>query len=213
MILIAIILSLQNKILIITTLAWIALSFLYNKKSRKILFADSIILSITHSLLPILSTAFILGIFHKTFPIAVFVFLSMNLIIPMKNLNGIQEDLKRKYKTLPTKFQNGRTITIFLFNLYSILIILSLFLFNLNPNILILFSIIFLFHLLVNYLLKTKQDYLAYTIARFIVILFNLTIILSISTNKIILLGISLIAITYSAYLIKEVKNKWNTMM
>lgn len=206
LILIALLISVGGKILLLSTIMWVIFSFIYNKLSRKILLADSIILSITHCLIPFIIASIILDNFQGAFQIGIFFFLSINLIIPMKNLKGKEEDKKRNYKNLLTKFENGRAITLFLYFLYFPLIFSTQFIFNLGNIFLIFSTIIFLFYIFSIYLLNRNQDSQTYSMARLIVILANIAFIFSITNNLTILLGISTLSFLYSIQLIKEIK-------
>jgi hypothetical protein len=199
---ILIILSLFNKIIFLTVLASLLLNVIYNKYSRFILFGDSIILSLTHSTLPIVSAALLLNLNLKlTTTIASFMFFSMFLIIPMKNLNRIKEDKKNKYKTLLTKYKNGKKLTNFLFQIYFVFIILAYFIFNLNYIFLIGIIPIFILKTIIDYNLNNKKEIFAYELSRFLVILFIFFIVYSKTSNiRLIILNSSLIFL-YLIYL------------
>jgi hypothetical protein len=99
--LISLAISLTNKILLLTLLAWITLGLIYNTTSRKILLADTTILAITHYTLPYLSTLLLLNIDPTTtIKQTTTIFVIFFLLTPIKNLKGIKEDKKRKTITL-----------------------------------------------------------------------------------------------------------------
>lgn len=200
----SIIISFSNKIIFITVLLSFLLGFIYNKFSRKILFGDSIILALTHSTLPIISASLLLNLDKILIVyIANFMFLAIILVTPMKNLNGIDEDKKRGYKTLMTKYKNGKKITNFLLDIYFILLFLAYFIFQLGNKFLFIFIFIFLIKGLMNYFILENKEVHAYRLVKLVIILFSFAIVFDKTTQPIILLLSSSLIGGYFLYLIK----------
>lgn len=197
--LITIILSLYNYIIFVTVLLGFILGYIYSKYSRKILFGDSIILSITHSTLPIISSSILLEINPKlTMITTIFMFLTMTLIIPIKNLKGIEEDKKRGYITFMTKFSNGKQITLLLMQIYFISLFLAYFLFDLSSKFIFILMGIFILKILIDYFLNTKKDVTAYKLIRLVPILFIFGIIFDKAENSLALSLIFSIILIYT---------------
>ena len=128
------------------------MGFIYSKFSRFILFGDSVVLSMTHVVIPIISASFILNLdINMLTPIIGFIVIPFWMKNPKKNLREIDEDKKRGYKTLMTMYKNGKDVTHILLSLYFILIFLSYFLFDLGNK--------FLFVVFVLFIIKVFMDY------------------------------------------------------
>ena len=207
----ALILSFSNYIIFFSVVAWVLLSFIYNKFSRKILFGDSTILAITHAVIPIVGASLLLNLdFRIMFMISSFMFVALFLIIPMKNLNQIEKDKKRRYKTLMTQFKNGRQITNWLLNIHILLLFLSYFIFDFGNKFLLIFFFIFILKIFVSNLINKNRDLKAYYLSRLIFILFSFAIVYDQTTNTIFILMSASMVFIYLAYLYIL---KWNIMM
>lgn len=194
LIIITILISFHNKIILTTVILWIILNILYNKYSRKTLLTDTAILSLTHAILPILATAAILNLnIQTTFSLATFALIQTNLIFPMKNLNGIKEDKKRKYKTILTQFKYGKTITSALYNISAIALLIK------TQSILLIFPLTT--YILTNIKLNQNQKTEAYETSRLTILTTNLILSTQIILPHLIILTI------YTTHLLQ----KWNT--
>jgi len=200
----SLILSFFNYIILLTVLASFLLGFAYSKYSRFFIFGDSIVLGLTHSTLPIISSALLLGLgFLLTMKLTTFMFFSIALVAPMKNLRGIKDDKKRKYKTLMTKYKNGKKITNLLLDIYLVLLFLAYFIFKLSNKFLFIFSILLMLGFFINYLMANKKEVKAYQLARLVIILFSFAIVFDkVTTILPLLISLALI-FTYLFYLIK----------
>jgi len=208
--LIALILSFSNYIIFFSVFAWVLLSFIYNKFSRKILFGDSVILAITHAVIPIVGASLLLNLdFRIMFIISGFMFVAFFLIIPMKNLSQVVKDKKRKYKTLMTQYKNGKQITNWLLNIHVLLLFLAYFIFSLNNKYLLIFASIIIITIFVNFYLRNGKETQAYYLSRLIFILFSFAIVYAKTTNTIFILMSASMILIYLAYLYIL---KWNTM-
>lgn len=208
---IALILSFSNYIIFLTVIAWILFSFVYSKFSRKILFGDSIILAITHTVIPIVASALLLSLETKfTITLSIFMFVSLFLIIPMKNLSQVKEDKKRKYKTLMTQYKNGKQIINWLLNIHILLLFLAYFVFNLGNKFLLIFFFIFILSIFIFHLINKNKEIKAYSLSRLIFILFSFAIVYDQTTRIIFILMSASMILIYLAYLYTI---KWNIMM
>ena len=199
---IVLILSFTNYIIFLAVITWVLLSFVYSKFSRRILFGDSTILAVTHAVIPIVASALLLGLETKlTITLAIFMFVALFLIIPMKNLNRVKEDKKRKYKTLMTYYKNGKKITYFLFNFYFILMFIAYFVFDLTNKYLIIFAGIFIITIFLNSYLNNRKEILAYKLSRLIVILFSFAFVYDKATDFIIISISGFLIFVYIVYL------------
>ncbi|MFH1521352.1 MAG: UbiA family prenyltransferase [archaeon] len=197
LILTSVVLSFYNFIIFLSVLGWIFLSFIYNKYSRKILFGDSVMLSLTHVGLPIFSACFLLD-FHLDFTLKLttFMFASFLFLVPIKNLNGAEKDIEKGYKTLMTLFKDGKTITYVLFNIYVILMFLSYFIFDLDEKFLIMFAFILMLKIFMDYCLYNGREVLTYRCARLVIILFSFSFVFVNASNlKIIFMSFTLVAL------------------
>ncbi len=204
-IIITILISLTNKIIFLTVIGWIALSFLYNKYSRRILFGDSFFLSITHASLAVFSASILLKLgIQLSLSLGVFAFSSFFLFVPMKNLNGVKEDIEKKYKTIMTSSLNGKTLTYILFNFYLISMFLSYFIFNLGDKFLIIFSFILAIKIPIDYFIYNGKQVLSYKLGRLIILIFSFAFVLDQSTNINIILISSILILIYAIYLTSD---------
>lgn len=204
----SIVLSLYNYIIFFTVLVAFLLAFIYSRYSRFFLFGDSIILSVTHSALPILSASLLLNLNLKLiFTLSTFMFFSTALIIPIKNLNGVEKDKKNKYVTLPTKYKNGKKITHLLLQFYFIFMFLAYFIFNLTNKFLFVILFVFIIQIFINYSINNKKEILAYKLTRLIGLLFTFAFVFDKASNIFsIFFSLSIILI-YSGYLFFTIKN------
>jgi 4-hydroxybenzoate polyprenyltransferase len=203
--LITITLSLYNYIILITVLLSIILGYIYSKYSRFILFGDSFILSLTHSTLPIVSASILLNLnFNIAIMITIFSFLTTMLVIPIKNLKGVEEDKRRGYRTLMTIYKNGEKITIILLQIYFVSLFLIYFILDLEYKFTLILMSIFLLKILIDTYLNT-QKIVAYKLTRLIPLLFTFGIVYDQTTNnKIIFLSFSIIIVYLFFLLTKE---------
>ena len=213
----AIIISLKNYIIFIAVLGWIILSYIYSKHSRKILFGDSIILSITHAALPVFTASMILKLnILLALKLSIFSFIAFFSIVPMKNLNGIKEDKKRKYKTLMTKYKGGKSITKILFDFYFVLMLIAYFLFDLGNKYIAAFVVLLTFKILMDLYFNNKKEIMSYELLRLLLISFSFAFVFDLTSNtKIILLSSALI-IAYLFYLAIDINQggqKWSITM
>jgi 4-hydroxybenzoate polyprenyltransferase len=103
--------SLTNLKILILILAASLLSFFYNTASRKILMADLATMSITHIFLPFLGTLWVLNESIVNYiPYALMPSLAFFFIVNVKNMSGFQDDAKRGYVTLMTRFRNRKKL-------------------------------------------------------------------------------------------------------
>lgn len=203
--------SLKNPLIFLSVFLWVILSFIYNKYSRHVFFSDSILLSLTHVAIPILFGMLLLGAkINYSFITTAFFFFSFLMLVPIKNINGVKEDIVREYKTLMTSSRHGRPLTYSLFNCYIITISISYFLFGLNELFLIIFAIIIFVKLLMDCFLIARRDDLVYKFARLIIVLFSFGIVVGAGNNVNIVLVSFCLVLHYMIYLlltlIKEVK-------
>ncbi len=200
---ISLILSLYNYIIFFTVLASIFLGFIYSKFSRYVLFGDSIVLSLVHTILPILSASLLLNFdLISTIKLSIVFFVSFALITPMKNLRGVEEDKKMGYKTLMTLYKNGKKITNFFLQFYFILLFLSYFIFDLGDKFLLVILGIFLIKILIDYYMNNNREVRAYHLCRLIVMLFAFAFVYDRATNLSIVFLSLLIPIIYVLYLL-----------
>lgn len=180
LILTAITISFNNKYLIISTVLWIILSLLYNFTSRKILLLDTTILCITHYFIPTFFSLLMLnqGI-TQSLKISIPIYLIFWFITPTKNLKEIRKDKLLKYRTIPTQFKNGKTITLIILNITIIPIILTYFILDISNYILLTIPNIILFLSILNILfiknqekkaLKTTRLFFSYLILNLIIL-------------------------------------------
>ena len=130
-------------------------------------------------------------------------FVAIFLVSTMKNLNGVEDDIKRGYKTLMTSGKNGKWITAVLLNAYFILIFSAYFVFGLGNKFLIVFGAMLGLKGFINYKLGSGQDVLAYRLARLIIIMFPLAVVFDRSANMGLLFLSSLLVGAYLYYLAK----------
>jgi 4-hydroxybenzoate polyprenyltransferase len=209
--LISLAISLTNKILLLTLLAWITLGLIYNTTSRKILLADTTILAITHYTLPYLSTLLLLNIDPTTtIKQTTTIFVIFFLLTPIKNLKGIKEDKKRKYKTLATIYpKKGKTITLTLFLLSIILMTASHPLFGTTRIFLILtIPLLILAAMISTYIIQNNTT-TALKLNRILSLTFITSLIISQKQlNKPILTLTILLFITFAATSVLHIRSK-----
>ncbi|MBS3130890.1 UbiA family prenyltransferase [Candidatus Woesearchaeota archaeon] len=131
----AIAISFSDKIMLAAALLWIALGFFYNTLSRKILFGDSAVISVTHFAIPSMSASLMAGASIKSsVPLAAFFMLIGFLITQTKNLKDRESDKKRDYATLATRFSSGTKMTKALLTASFVAMMSSYFIFGLSAN-------------------------------------------------------------------------------
>ena len=200
----AITLSLHNLIITATILISFIMSFIYSKYSRHILFGDSIALATTHIAIPMISSALILGILPKIILLTPYLMLTLAIIAPMKNLNGIETDKKRKYKTLMTIFKNGKTPTHILMKLYFIIAFSAFFLFDLTKKFLAIIAVLFLIQIIMDICMTTKKEIEAYGLVRLVIISLPFAFVFDKATNPILpLISLTFINIYFAYYITK----------
>jgi len=181
---ISIVLSLYNHIIFLAVIASLFMGFVYSKFFRFFLFGDSIALSITHVIIPVLSSSLILNLDTKIFlPIIPLAAIPFILIAPMKNLRGIKEDKKRKYKTLMTTCKNGKEITHILLSLYFIAIFSAYFLLDLGNRFLSIVLMLFLIKVFMDHYMNTKKEIVAYGLVRLVIITLPFAFVFDKSSN------------------------------
>ena len=207
--LIALIISIQNKILFLATISWIITGFIYNVASRKILFLDNTFICMTHHFIPVFFSLIILGhTLQNSIFIGTYVYLVFWFLAPIKNLNGIKKDIKLKYKTVPSTYIKGKQITFLLYYASFILMIPAYFIFELNFRYLILLCVLFILFLITKKVVE-KENYSAMlNIARIIISLFGFAIAISLTNNlKIIVPGASIVIFFFIALIKNLIKN------
>lgn len=198
--------SLHNYIITIMVFINLIMGYIYNKPSRKILFGDSIILSITHVGIPMFTSSILLGLsILSILPLTVIVMLFYATIDQMSNLNGIKEDKQRGYKTLMTTFKEGKLYTHFLMNI-SFLIMILIYLFNnFSKKYLFVTFTLLILEVFMNYMMNSKREIEAYGLMRLIAIAFPLAFIYELAKDiRIFLIG-SIFVSTYITYYISKV--------
>ena len=187
-----IIISFTNKIIFFTCLSLIFLTFIYNTLSRKILFGDVTILSISHNALPIFISSLLVGLsIQIAIKLSLFMFTSLWFVIHVKNLKDIKEDKKRGYKTIATYFKNYRKLTKIFIGISFIFFLSGYFLFSLSFEYLFLMSVALFFECIIIYKINHNQDVSALNFMRLLVIIIFIGFILGFSNNlKIILVSL-----------------------
>lgn len=204
----AIIISLYNIIITITLLIGFVMGYIYSKPSRHILFGDSIILSITHVAIPMISASLILGLNAITIlPLTLAIMAFYATIDQMSNLNGILGDKKNRYKTLMTTSKNGKLHTHLLMNISFVIAFTIYFLFNLSNKFLLIILLLFSIEIIMNYLMNSKGEIEAYGLMRLVAIIFPFAFVFEWAHNiEIFLVSLTFID-TYFIYYIINFKN------
>ncbi|MFW5886583.1 MAG: UbiA family prenyltransferase [Bacteroidota bacterium] len=200
----ALIISAFNPITFLVSLLWISLGLLYNTVSRRILFADTIILSITHILLPYFSTVYLLNIIEiNSIGLGIILTTIFLLLSQTKNLKGHKDDKKRNYKTPMTVFRNGNFI-INIFFLFSISLMISVYYSLGFQKLFLLSSTIILFLVMFSYCFKEEK---MLKIMRFIFLFFVMSIITHFSSSIIPIMMSIIFCFLYALPILqKEVK-------
>lgn len=205
LLIISLILSLTNRIIFLTTIIAIILGIIYNTYSRRIILADSSILAVTHFALPCFASSILIGLnYNFAFILSGYLFLVFWFLMPIKNLKGIDDDKKRKYKTLATTLKNGKLITLILFCISFFLMFIAYFLFRLNKIYPFILIIILMLYILVIIKILSKKEIAALKYVRGIILLFLFGIILGVSNNIIVIFFSSLLIIIYLLILFKD---------
>ncbi len=188
---IALIISFQNKFLFLACISWIIFGYTYNVFSRKTLFLDNTLICITHHFIPVFFSLILLGeLFTNSLWIGSYVYLVFWFLAPIKNLNGIKKDIKLKYKTLPSTYENGKKITFLLYYFSFVMMLPAYFIFELNIIYIIFLVVLFLLFLITKKIVEKENYEAMLNVARLIISLFGFAITISIATNpKIIILG------------------------
>lgn len=207
LILLALAVTAFNHITFITALVWVFLGIIYNTVSRHILFADTLILTITHFLLPFVSALYLLNIVNtKNLSLGLTLSIIFFLLSQMKNLKGIRGDKMRNYKTIATVFKNGYLITNILF-LFSISLMVSVY-YILGHKLFFLSTIIIFFLLIFTYCVREEE---MLKIVRFIFLFFTTSIIIYFSSHLLPIFVSLALCIIYTVPILKEVrKNEFN---
>lgn len=200
--------SILNRVIFLTAVIAISLGFIYNTFFRYLVLGDTTILTITHYVLPFFSSSVLLGLdldFAIKFSGALF--FVFWFLLPIKNLKGIQEDRKRKYRTLTTVFKNGKLITFIFFWISFVLMIGSYFLFELKHSYLFVLLFIFILSVIISLgIFSDKKETL--WIARGITLIFLFGIIIS-STKYLLIIWSGLgIIVLYLSVLIFKIQKK-----
>jgi 4-hydroxybenzoate polyprenyltransferase len=204
----ATIISLYNIIITITLLVSFIMGYIYSKPSRNILFGDSIILSITHVAIPIISAALILNLNVVTIlPLTLAIMIFYTTIDQMSNLNGIKGDKENKYKTLMTLCKNGKLYTHLLMNISFLVAFAIYFLFDFSNKFLLIILLLFSIETIMNYFMNSKREIEAYGLMRLITIIFPFAFICEWAHDiRIFLIGLIFIE-TYLTYYIANFRN------
>lgn len=210
MLIIALVISIYDKIIFLTAFISVLLGFLYNTLSRKVLFGDISIMGITHYALPSISASILLGLDTRlTITLGIYFYVISWFIMHTKNLRGVIQDKKRGYSTPATKFKRGE----FIINLFVVISILLMF----AGYFLFEFPLIFLIILipeiliLIIYLKRTKknQNSKALNVLRFSMFLLMLAIIISnFPKMQILLISLAMFLIYVGYFLIAKVKKE-----
>jgi len=208
---ISIILSLNNRIIFFAVIASLFMGLIYSSLSRFILFGDSLVLSITHVAIPVVSSFLILNIdLGFSVPLVLSFIAPFTLIVPMKNLNGIEKDKQRGYKTLMTKYKNGKTATHFLLSFYFIVVFLLYFFLDLGNRFLFVVFVMFVIKTFMDYYMNTGKEIVAYGLVRLIIIIFPFAFVFDKAENiELVFLSFSFILfyLVYFALKVSGVKH------
>lgn len=199
---IALIISTLNIWIFIASVSWILLGIFYNTKSRKILFLDTTILGITHYFLPLFTSLVLLeNSIGSSFKTAIPIYLITWFILPIKNLKETKKDEKLGYKTLTTKYKNGKEITIISFVSSIFLLIAYLYLIGTSFFYIEFIAIIYLVVLIS---IRTEQEKLTLKLTRLLfLIFFFILIIINTKELNFIFWGISIIILFLPNFLKK----------
>jgi hypothetical protein len=173
--------STNPKILVLISLV-LVLTIFYNTISRKLLYVDLFILSLTHVFVPFIGTLWLLNknimqyIGHALMPTLTFIF-----IVSVKNILEFEKDRKRGYVTLMTLFKNGKGLM--KASVAVGLLILSLFFLILGFSLvnLIIFSLIFFISIFIIKYINNLEGKKAIILAR---MLFTLVLMIYLIENR-----------------------------
>ena len=170
---IATLISLKNLIITATLLFSFIMGHIYSKPSRYVLFGDSIILSITHVAIPIISASLILKIsLLDIIPLTILSMIFYTTIDQMSNLNGIETDKQNRYKTLMTMSKSGKLYTHLLMNIsFTVALAIDL-IFKLSNRFLVIIFLLFIIEIIMNYLMNSRKEIHAYGLMRLVTIIF-----------------------------------------
>lgn len=206
----AILVSLSNKIIFLTTLAWLGLGIFYNTLARFILFGDTTILAITHHALPSLSASILLGLNWKlALLISSFMFLVFWFVIHIKNLKGVKEDTKRGYKTIATKFKKSKKITNILIGLAFIIMLSAYFIFNLSLIYLLVLSLVLVLKIIIIKKINNKKEESGLNLMRLATMIFLFGIVIDKASNFTIILFSFFLCFAYFLFLAFDVAKKF----
>lgn len=206
--LLALLVSLKNYIITITVFVGLIMGYLYSKFSRKIVFADSFILSITHVFIPIMSSALIFNVnIIQILPLTIWLMVFYNLIVQMKNLRGVEDDIKNNYKTPMTTMRSGKLVIHSLMKLSLIVLFAIYFVFNMGQKYLIVILIIFILQIVSDIFMAINKELKAYPLFRLIAISVPFAIALDQSGIKVYAINLAIILI-YITYYTKNFKQK-----
>lgn len=140
----AIIISLQNRILFLATFLWISLGLTYNTISRKILFMDITLISITHYIIPLSFSLILLGEpIPQAIKTGIIVTITFWFFFQIKNIKGKKEDKNLNYKTLSTVYKNGDTLSV-ISSIFSIILLTTL-QFQLDVHMILIFTTVLIY--------------------------------------------------------------------
>jgi len=121
----ALVISSLNKILLLATLSWIILGFIYNTFARKIIFGDALIAGLTHFVIPLVASSLLVSLsLSSIFPLIFFFYFLALCMGPVTNLKDIQKDKEKKYKTLVSTAKEPKTIAKIFLNVSFLILIL-----------------------------------------------------------------------------------------
>jgi len=122
----AAILSFFDPIILITSISWVILGYLYNSHSRKVLFGDSSILAFTHYVLPFIASSLLISLSSSLIiTISIVIYLVMWPIMNVKNVKDWRDDKERGYRTIMTNFKNGYSLCLVCIQATVILMFIS----------------------------------------------------------------------------------------
>jgi 4-hydroxybenzoate polyprenyltransferase len=208
LVIIGIFLSLFNKIIFITSIAWIVLGLLYNTISRKILFGDATVLALTHYTIPCFSSSLILGI--DPWKVSIYMFSTFWFIMQAKNIKDTKEDKERGYVTLTTVFSEGKRLSIAMTVIGYIMMFLSIPYFSLSDFFVFYYIFILLMQFIsIDYIFQ-DQFHQAVKLIRLLMMMFIMGIIIEKSGSYIIVLSSVMILVPYLILLIiDQEKGVW----
>ena len=206
--LVALIISLSNKIIFFTALSTIFLGYLYNTLSRFFIIGDAFVAGFTHFAIPIIASSLLVGLKPSVFlPMASLTYMILFCIVPITNLKDIQKDKKLGYKTLVNTVENPKIISIIFF-IFSLMFffIFSLFLGIRDLRLIFLFPVLLIGGLII-YQINYNYMKRALKLLRLYLILSFSLLILILSSISHVSFAAFLILFTYLLVLLGNYKN------